>query len=277
MDPPGAQVLVDPFVREMTRDGRSVRELPLPGDLHVSAGNAGPRRNLTLEGVTATPDGRWMLASMEAPLYQDGPEPTVSAGGITRVTRWHRLTGQAVAQYAYPEDAVPLAPVPPTGSASNGVSEISVDDDHMLMLERSFSDGAGNGIRLYAVDTSGATDVLHTPSPANGGYRPVRKGRSGDHQVRDRLEHALRLLDVIHDQLTHRVDVRSLADGDDVVLARDRVGRRDARLTLDVASDVDRPARRRIDQHVGLHWSFPLCAQAPAAWAHSVAPPCRFA
>src|SRR5438132_14277314 len=44
----------------------------------------------------------------------------------------------------------------------------------------------------------------------------------------DRLEHPVDLLNLVDDERTDRVDVGGLAYGDDVVLARDGVGGRDA-------------------------------------------------
>ena len=77
---------------------------------------------------------------------------------------------------AYPLDPIPVAPIPPTAAADNGISEIlAVDKDHYLVLERSFATGVGNSIRLYEIDLRGANNILRDPSLADGAYRPVTK------------------------------------------------------------------------------------------------------
>ncbi len=57
---------------------------------------------------------------------------------------------------------------------TNGVSEILAIDDHRLLaVERSFSAGVGNRVRLYLVDLEGATDIQEIESLArNDGKRP---------------------------------------------------------------------------------------------------------
>jgi hypothetical protein len=44
------------------------------------------------------------------------------------------------------------------------------------MMERSFVTGVGNKVRIFEIDTTGATNVLHTPSLAAAKHvQPVRK------------------------------------------------------------------------------------------------------
>ena len=130
------------------------------------AGRRGPRDNLTFEGVSLTPDGRFAWLGMENALIQDGPEPTISApGGPCRFTRIDLETGQADRQIAYVPDAIPLRPLIPGSYADNGVSEIlMLDADRMLVLERAYATGRGNSLRLYEIDTRAASDVLASRS-----------------------------------------------------------------------------------------------------------------
>ncbi|NYH91546.1 esterase-like activity of phytase family protein [Actinopolymorpha rutila] len=171
-----APALIDPWVRQATTAGKYVRQFTGPADLAMSVGEVGPRANATFEGMTLTTDGRRLVTSMEGPLYQDGPLPTVDHGAANRLTWYDKRTGRAFRQLAYPLDPIPVAPNPSTGSADNGVSELlAVDRHHYLVLERSYASGVGNSIRLYEIDDRGATNVLHRQSLADGGYRPVRK------------------------------------------------------------------------------------------------------
>jgi hypothetical protein len=172
-----APALVDPWVRQMTTTGENLREFSQPSMFTMSAATEqGPRRNAVFEGLTLTTDGKEIVTSLEGSLYQDGPLPTPTSPAVNRLTWYDKATGKPVRQVAYPLDPIPAAPVPPTASADNGISEIlAVDKDHYLVLERSFATGVGNSIRLYEIDLRGANNILRDPSLADGGYRPVTK------------------------------------------------------------------------------------------------------
>lgn len=168
----------DPSVCEMRPDGAHVRCLELPAHLRADAtGATGPRDNLALEGLATTPDGRGVWAAMENALVQDGPIPTLNApGGPSRFTLFDLATGKAMAQRAYVTDAIPAAPVPPQTFADNGVSEIlAIDAFRLLVLERSFTAGVGNSLRLYQVDTRDGSDTLRQDTLAPGTWQPMRK------------------------------------------------------------------------------------------------------
>lgn len=145
----------DPAVRRMDRQGAAKGAVPAPFRF-----SQGARPNLTFEGLSFSPDGRWLWLSMEAPLVQDGPVSTVGAGGLTRITKLDRQ-GKVAAQYAYRLDPIQAAPV---RRGDNGISEIlALDDRRLLVLERSgVEDAAGRfayHCRLYVVDVRGALDV----------------------------------------------------------------------------------------------------------------------
>ncbi|MEV7008148.1 esterase-like activity of phytase family protein [Streptosporangium sp. NPDC051022] len=162
------------FLRWTDRRGRHLGELPLPGNLRLTETTSGPRRNFGFEGLTFTP--HTIAAVVEGPRYEDGQPPTVEHGAPARITVWSR-DGRIRAQYAYPIDPLPAAPIPPTGQTDSGVSEILAIDDHRyLALERSWIEGVNYRVKLYEVDLRGATDVLNDDSLATGGsYRPVTK------------------------------------------------------------------------------------------------------
>ena len=173
----GDPLLADPFVRQMTTNGHFVRELNSPDHLRMRPTQRGSRQNLALEGLTLARDGRRVVAAMEGPLFQDGPTATARHGATTRIVVWNKRTGKPVKEYAYPLDPLPCAPEPATAFAVNGVSEIlSVDKHRYLVLERAFCVGVGNSIRIYEVDTRGATNVLHHDAlEGTPGYQPVSK------------------------------------------------------------------------------------------------------
>ena len=169
---------LSPFLRVAAPDGKQVGAIPLADIFTMSKDREiGPRHNLGFEGLSFSPDGASVWLAMESALYQDGPIATPSAGAIARLTRLDR-DGKELAQYAYPLDSIQAVPTGKNGD--NGVSEIlALDDTRALVLERSGVEGADGVwamyIRLYAIDTTGATDIAAVPSLASANYIPVAK------------------------------------------------------------------------------------------------------
>jgi hypothetical protein len=132
----------EPSVRRYSRDGKILDRLPVPGPLRVApAGRA--TANLTFEGLTLLPGGHTLLASMEGSLSGD-------SAGIVRFQTWERHGGhfRLAAQYGYRTD---------TGL---GVPEVqATPDGRLLVLERGFTSGYGNTVRLYLADPRHATDT----------------------------------------------------------------------------------------------------------------------
>lgn len=160
----------DPAVRWVDRQGAAKGAVPTPFRF-----SHGARPNLTFEGLSFSPEGRWLWLSMEAPLAQDGPVSSVAEGGLTRLTRLDRQ-GKVAAQYAYRLDPIQAAPV---RRGDNGISEILALDDHrLLVLERSGVEGAAGRFayhcRLYVVDVRGAPDVAGRER-LDDSVRPLRK------------------------------------------------------------------------------------------------------
>ncbi|MGW4594187.1 esterase-like activity of phytase family protein [Streptomyces sp. NPDC004457] len=135
----------EPSVRRYSRDGTILERLPVPSALRVApAGRA--TANQTFEGLTLLPGGHTLLASMEYALAGD-------SAGIVRLQTWTRHHGRFTpgAQYAYRTD---------TGL---GVPEVqATPDGRLLVLERGFTAGVGNTVRLYLADPRHATDTSGT-------------------------------------------------------------------------------------------------------------------
>ncbi|WP_141205101.1 esterase-like activity of phytase family protein [Streptomyces griseorubiginosus] len=134
----------EPSIRRYGADGRILDRLPVPAPLLVApAGRA--TSNQTFEGLTLLNGGRTLLASMEYALSGDTP-------GIVRFQTWTRTKGdhfRPAAQYAYRTDAAFL-----------GVPEVqALPDGRLLVLERGFTSGVGNTVRLYLADPRHATDT----------------------------------------------------------------------------------------------------------------------
>ncbi|MDH6584843.1 hypothetical protein M2161_003949 [Streptomyces sp. SAI-133] len=133
----------EPSIRRYSADGRILDRLPVPASLQVApAGRA--TSNQTFEGLTLLHGGRTLLASMEYALSGD-------AAGTVRFQTWtrHGKTWEPAAQYAYRTDAAFL-----------GVPEVqALPDGRLLVLERGFTSGVGNTVRLYLADPRHATDT----------------------------------------------------------------------------------------------------------------------
>ncbi|BBC95882.1 esterase-like activity of phytase family protein [Streptomyces griseofuscus] len=134
---------VEPSIRRYSRDGKILDRLPVPSALLVApAGRA--TSNQTFEGLTLLPGGHTLLASMEDPIAGDSAD-------LVRFQTWTRTKGdhfRLAAQYAYRIDA------------GLGVPEVqATPDGRLLVLERGFTAGVGNTVRLYLADPRHATDT----------------------------------------------------------------------------------------------------------------------
>ncbi|MFH8340424.1 esterase-like activity of phytase family protein [Streptomyces sp. AM6-12] len=150
----------EPSIRRYSRDGRILDRLPVPSSLLVApAGRA--TANQTFEGLTLLPGGHTLLASMEEPIAGDDP-------GLVRFQTWTRTKGghfRLGAQYAYRIDP------------GLGVPEVqATPDGRLLVLERGFTAGVGNTVRLYLADPRHATDTSGIENlTGQRGVRPVGK------------------------------------------------------------------------------------------------------
>jgi hypothetical protein len=97
--------VLDPWIRISGLDGTFLGEFTLPAGYTMSpTENVGPRPNQSLEGMSLSPDGQSVFASLEDPRYEDGPNPTHDRGALTRVIKFDANTGKPLTQYAYPID-----------------------------------------------------------------------------------------------------------------------------------------------------------------------------
>ena len=172
------KVGLHPFVRHADSGGRYLATLPTPAMFNVSKEEVGSRNNMTFEALSFASDGKSLWLGMEAALYQDGPLATPDNGSVVRITRLDRA-GKVLGQYAYPIEPVASRPGPGR-EADNGVSEIlAVNDHQVLVVERAGvanADGVyTNHVRIYEMETQGATDVQALPALAGATYVPARK------------------------------------------------------------------------------------------------------
>lgn len=179
-----------PWLRRYERNGDPLDELPVPGHLLPSDDpRRGMRRNLAFEGLSLAPDGRTLMLATENAAIQDGPRADLGVPSPSRIVVMDLHDGRVLAEHVWMVEPVPDEPVPEDGYRINGISEIlAVDRRRVLVLERSFSVGVGNTVRVFLGELGGATDVAGVPSlrglPADE-LRPVSKtllldlGRAG--------------------------------------------------------------------------------------------------
>jgi hypothetical protein len=150
----------EPSIRIYGRDGVQRASLPVPARFAVApAGQA--TGNATLEGLTITPNGREIIASMEGALSGD-----VSASGDASL---HRFLVYDVDRHGHWQLSKQIAY---RTEAGNRVPEVAAyTDDSILVEEAAFTVDAGNSVELYAVpdvdrarDVSGVTDLSTAPA-----------------------------------------------------------------------------------------------------------------
>jgi predicted extracellular nuclease len=152
---------IQPSLHELDASGNTIRTLALPQRYESDPREAhGVRHNLAFEALTLTPSGRWLYTGIENALVQDGPEADLDRPSPSRILQFDARTGEPVAEYLYSVGPVPEPPAEADGFRVNGLVELlALDDQHLLALERAFSAGAGNTVRLYRLDLTQATDI----------------------------------------------------------------------------------------------------------------------
>ncbi|MFC8665733.1 esterase-like activity of phytase family protein [Streptomyces sp. NPDC057199] len=149
----------EPSVRRYARDGRILDRLPVPDALKVApAGRA--TTNQTFEGLTFLPGRHTLLAGMEGSLAGD-------TTGIVRFQTWERQRGHFAldAQYGYRTD-----------TGLNVSETTATPDGRLLVLERGFTAGVGNTVRLYLADLRRATNTSGIDNlTGQSGVRLARK------------------------------------------------------------------------------------------------------
>ncbi|MFM9957936.1 MAG: esterase-like activity of phytase family protein [Phycisphaerales bacterium] len=166
---------VNPFVRRFSAAGAHQLDLPVPSKFLPTPGPVGIRNNLAFETLTLSPSGQSLFTATENALKQDGPAAAVGVASPARILRYDLNTNLPAQEFAYITDPVAVAPVPAGSFATNGlVDMLALDEQNFIAIERSFSNGVGNSIRLYEVSIAGATDISGT-DPLAGPYVAATK------------------------------------------------------------------------------------------------------
>jgi 3-phytase/alkaline phosphatase D len=156
-----ANALINPFVNEFSLSGNQLSSLPIPDKFLPTLEELGIRNNLAFESLTISPDGRYLYTATENALKQDGAAAGVDQESLSRIIKYDLVTGEVVGEFVYVTEPVADAPIPDGSFSTNGLVDLLAIDNNgtLLALERSFSTGVGNTVKLYEIRTQGALDV----------------------------------------------------------------------------------------------------------------------
>ena len=174
---------VDPFIWRYDLDGNQTGALPVPQKFLPQRDLRGVRQNLGFESLTVTPNDRYLFTAAEGALAQDGPAADVGQETLARFIQYDVRRGRVLSEYVYVADAVAETPDPPDAFRVSGIVEILALDNQgtFLVMERSFSVGAGNTITLYeariadATDVAGINDLYDESSGTPVAFEPIEK------------------------------------------------------------------------------------------------------
>ncbi|EGV27924.1 3-phytase [Thiorhodococcus drewsii AZ1] len=155
-----ASKLLAPFVNHFNRFGIQDLELEIDAK-YLPTATSGIRNNLAFESLNLSPNKRYLFTAVENALVQDGPQATLEDKSLSRILKYDLKTGKALGEMVYEVEPVAETPEPATAFATNGLVELLALDDNgsLLAMERGFSTGKGNVVKLYQVLSQGALDV----------------------------------------------------------------------------------------------------------------------
>lgn len=191
-----AGAMQNPTLRRMHPDGRPAGEFAVPAYFNptgsaggLAEGDMGVYNNLAFESVAITPDGKTLWTMTENGLAQDSLPATVNRGSRSRMLSFDLETGKPGAEYVYDVSPLPFPPARAGDFGTNGVPDMLALSAHeFLVIERAFAVGAqtpgiaaqtgqptSNSIRIFRIDTRGATDVSGWPSIKGREVGPVKR------------------------------------------------------------------------------------------------------
>jgi 3-phytase len=84
----------------------------------------------------------------------------IKVASPSRILKYNLVTGTPEQEFLYLTDPVAAVPNPADSFKTNGLVDLlAVNEDTFLSLERSFSTGVGNTIKLFEVSLEKATDI----------------------------------------------------------------------------------------------------------------------
>ncbi|MEJ2086406.1 MAG: esterase-like activity of phytase family protein, partial [Acidobacteriota bacterium] len=156
--------------------GNHLRDFEIPGRYFTTGHtDLGVRNNRAFESLTLTPDGEFLITATENALIQDGPASGLDQSSPARILMLDRVTGEVVAEHIYWTDPVAMASPVEGGSEKAGLVDLlALDRQHLIAVERSYTEGWGNSIRMYLVDLEDADDLSRKDVGETGSITAVR-------------------------------------------------------------------------------------------------------
>ncbi|RBQ05373.1 esterase-like activity of phytase family protein [Pedobacter miscanthi] len=175
----GDTIIVQPGLTFISTAGKFLDTIPLPKGFHFTKTESGPRKNALFEGLTYADNYKTLYASLEEPLYQDGPQSSFGYDkALTRILKFDVATKKNIAQYAYNLGALPVKPTVDNDWNVNGISEILAVNKHtLLVMERAWAKGHDDHtfLKLYLVDLQGAENEINNASFLKNPPKPLTK------------------------------------------------------------------------------------------------------
>jgi hypothetical protein len=175
----GDTTIVQPGLTFISTAGKFLDTIPMPKGFHFTKTESGPRKNALFEGLTYADQYKTLYASLEEPLYQDGPQAAFKYDkALTRILKFDVATKKNIAQYAYNLGAMPVKPTVEDDWNVNGISEILAINNHtLLVMERAWAKGHDDHtfLKLYLVDLWGAENEIDNSSFVQNAPKPLTK------------------------------------------------------------------------------------------------------
>lgn len=160
----------NPWIRQFSHDGNFIKEIPIPEKFMPAFDDdeqkRGVRTNLSFEASAMTPDYKTLYVMNEEALVQDGDVATAALGTPVRLIKYDMTSKDPVEKAEYIYMTEPMFAAPMEGrSGDNGVpgmiyvGHITSQFD-LVVMERSYVDGAGNQIALFGVKFNEASNVM---------------------------------------------------------------------------------------------------------------------
>ncbi|MBZ0058981.1 MULTISPECIES: esterase-like activity of phytase family protein [unclassified Leclercia] len=179
-------------LRVSTLGGKFIADLAavLPEAMSLTGENEheGFRNGISWEGLTLTPDKKFLFMAGEGALKQDGPLASPINSSPVRILKFRYPSDETKPKlesvYLYNVD--PVSHISRFGINDNGISEIlALNDNQLLVIERSgrnVSEGYNDwdfSIKVWLADTSTGTNIKDIPSLSaltnKGLIQPVTK------------------------------------------------------------------------------------------------------
>lgn len=166
---------IDPFLWEINRAGEFVTTINVPKIFKFN-GKKGIRENGGFESLTFENDSIVWYAN-ELPLKEDGEVPAFEEDRYPiRLVRQDIKNDVILNQYAYNLSPLTKKPNPKDGFYINSVPEILyIDRNKLWVMERSYTTGIGNFVKLFEVKTGSASDIKNVDELSKMNYTAVSK------------------------------------------------------------------------------------------------------